>query len=82
MRGHDNRKWSRLTKRERARYMVMQMSHGGGGRSAYLPDDCSECGMCGNPILGYGWCDACLDEFIALDNKLRGLKPATWEQAK
>ena len=30
--------------------------------SCYLPDDCSECSVCGEPQLGSGVCMACLKE--------------------
>ena len=64
--------WDNLTKDERLRYMQLQMSPQGGGRSAYLPDDCSECGACGQPTLGYGWCLSCLNEWQGLHDKLTG----------
>jgi hypothetical protein len=60
--------WRRLKKWERARLMQLQMSksgsYGGGG---YLPDDCSECGACGQPMFGSGgMCHACYREYEAL----------------
>jgi hypothetical protein len=63
--------WARLTKDERGELMRLQMSkhstgYGGGG---YLPDDCSECGACGEPILGLGWCSRCYNRFAALTQK-------------
>lgn len=66
--------WRRLTKAERAELMALQMSrhstgYGGGG---YLPDDCSECGACGQPILGPGWCSGCYDRYARLVAKGRG----------
>jgi len=64
--------WERLTKEERTRYMQLQMSKQSYGRSAYLPDDCSECGACGYPTLGYGWCQSCNNEYSALRRKLEG----------
>ena len=35
-----------------------------GTGSSYLPDDCSECGVCGYPTLGYGPCGFCLDRYL------------------
>ncbi len=32
--------------------------------SDYLPDDCTECGSCGLPTLGYGPCRYCLDRYL------------------
>lgn len=60
--------FQRLTGFERAELMYLQMSqgstaYGGGG---YLPDDCSECGACGEPILGTGWCDRCDERYEEL----------------
>ena len=62
--------WDNLTKDERAEYMMLQMSPHYGGRSNYLPDDCSECGACGYPVLGAGWCKNCRDRHKFLQNKL------------
>ena len=65
--------WSNLTKDERAEYMHLQMSPSYGGRSAYLPDDCGECGACGQPCFGsVGWCKHCLQRHGELFDKLRG----------
>jgi len=64
--------WDNLTREERAEYMRLQMSpQGGYDRSGYLPDDCGECGACGTPILGTGWCKKCSQRFKELDDKLR-----------
>ena len=63
--------WNNLTKDERIRYMQLQMSpQGGYDRSGYLPDDCGECGACGQPTLGSGWCSGCYKEWRQLRNKL------------
>jgi predicted amidophosphoribosyltransferase len=65
--------WNNLTKDERRRYMQIQMSRPGGyDKSGYLPDDCGECGACGQPMLGAGYCPSCTKEFDSLNNKLRG----------
>ncbi len=64
----------RLTKYERSHFMWLQMHQGGTGYGGggYLPDDCSECGACGQPILGTGWCSPCNDEYTALERKALG----------
>jgi len=67
--------WNNLTKKEYAEYMRLQMSHPSYGRSGYLPDDCVECGACGEAILGTGLCPSCYQKFKALDSKLRQPAP-------
>ena len=63
--------WGNLTKEERAEYMSLQMSSQGGyDHSGYLPDDCGECGACGQPMLGSGWCPRCRARWRGLRNKL------------
>ena len=63
--------WTNLTQDERSFYMMLQMSPRYGGRSAYLPDDCSECGFCGTPMLGSGgFCNTCYSNWQALRDKL------------
>lgn len=65
--------WNNLTTQERRRYMQLQMSpQGSYSLSGYLPDDCGECGACGQPMLGCGWCSDCLKEYIRLREKLEG----------
>ena len=67
--------WSNLSKDERRRYMQLQMSpHGGYDRSGYLPDDCGECGACGQAMLGCGWCRDCFREWRQLRDKLEAVK--------
>ena len=66
--------WNNLTKDERTRYMQIQMSSSTNARSAYLPDDCSECSVCGTPTLGSGWCNDCYKEWRTLRDKLE-VKP-------
>lgn len=75
--------WRRLTKSERVRLMQLQMSKSGGGYGGggYLPDDCSECGACGEPMLGVGWCGACDREWAALVAKGSGVVSAPMESA-
>ena len=64
--------WDNLNKEERSTYMRIQMSPSGGyDRSGYLPDDCGECGACGQPILGIGLCRNCYKTWKELDEKLR-----------
>jgi len=67
---------ARLTPYERRILMDMQM-HPGGHYSDYLPDDCSECGGCGNPTLGSGWCEECHKEFDFLIRKAAGREGLT-----
>ena len=62
--------WNNLTKEERARYMELQMAPRARRGSAYLPDDSSECGGCGNPTLGGGLCHDCYLEWKKLYDKL------------
>ena len=66
--------WNNLTKEERTEYMQLQMSPSrGSGGGGYLPDDCAECGACGQPCLvDVGWCAGCLHRKIELDKKLQG----------
>jgi hypothetical protein len=66
--------WRRLTAAERRELVALQFAksgpYGGGG---YLPDDCSECGACGQPMLGSaGMCGACYKRFVALCAKGHG----------
>lgn len=62
--------WNNLTKEERSEYMMYQMSPSYCSNDGYLPDDCSDCGSCGQPILGSGWCNSCYKRFDELRNKL------------
>jgi hypothetical protein len=64
--------FARLEPWERGRVMELQTARGYSGRSAFLPDDCSECGACGEPTLGSGWCDGCYAEWERLSSKMRG----------
>ena len=62
--------WARLTKEERSELVWLERAtgncYGGGG---YLPDDCSECGACGSPMLGSGLCPHCGNRLDALLKK-------------
>jgi hypothetical protein len=59
--------WSRLTKEQRSKlYYLERASNNLGKGSYYLPDNCSECGHCGNPVLGGSLCNDCLDELLKL----------------
>ena len=62
--------WDNLTRVERAEYMRLQMSPSSYGRSNYYPDDVNECGACGNPTIGGGWCISCLKRHSDLRQKL------------
>lgn len=63
--------WNNLSKAERTEYMRLQMSpQGGYDRSGYLPDDCGECGVCGQPTIGGGWCSGCLKRHQELREKM------------
>lgn len=63
--------WSNLSREERAEYMRLQMSpQGNYDRTGYLPEDCGECGACGQPILGRGWCHDCYARWKELRSKL------------
>ena len=61
--------WSRLTKGERIELMSLEQDQYHGGGSAYIPDDCSECGHCSTPHLGYGLCPICNNRLGELIDK-------------
>ena len=63
--------WNRLSKEERSYLVYLERSQGS-TRSDYLPDDCSECGACGNPTLGHGWCHNCCEDYKELIEKANG----------
>lgn len=59
--------WARLTPEERSELVYLERADKYGGRSSFLPDDCSECGGCSMPHLGSGLCSLCskrLEELI------------------
>ena len=70
--------WAKLTIEERATLVYLERGanlSGGMGGGGYLPDNCSECGACGNPMCGYGglcsWCQSQLDGIISkADNEV------------
>ena len=64
--------WNNLTKEESGEYMRLQMSPAHISKiDGYLPDDCSECGACGQPCFGtVGWCNDCLNRWQVLHSKL------------
>lgn len=60
--------WANLTKDERSELVMLERADNCGTRSAYIPDDCYECGWCGTPHLGSGLCPLCgkrLDQLVA-----------------
>lgn len=64
--------WANLEKWERVWLVGAEYNrHRGGGYGAggYLPDDCSECSICGEPQLGSGACIACLEKMDRIINK-------------
>ena len=71
-----NLNWDNLTASEKSEYMRLQMSpQGTYDRTGYLPDDCGECGVCGQPTLGAGWCRNCYRRWQELRNKLEAPPP-------
>jgi hypothetical protein len=64
--------WAALTEEERC-WLVYAERNDKSYRSAYLPDDSSECGVCGMPQLGGGgMCISCLNrhhEIVTKANK-------------
>lgn len=64
--------WNKLTKQERSELVWLEKTQHHYGYSAYYPDDCGECGSCGNPSLGGGLCNLCNNRLIELLNKVNG----------
>jgi len=64
--------WSRLTKEERSELWWLEKGDRYSGRSAYIADDCSECGHCGTPHLGSGLCPLCDKRLEKLLHKADG----------
>jgi len=75
--------WKKFSKAERSYIVYFEKqknkfhSYGGGG---YLPDDSSECPVCGNPMLGSGTCKYCYDKYDSIIKKAD--KYTTKEQTK
>lgn len=61
--------WAARSPQQRWIIWNYERNEGKSSGSAYLPDDCSECGVCGQPCLGYGPCIACINEY---EGALRG----------
>lgn len=67
--------WKRLTKDERCELVYIERhQYEYIGNKGYLPDDCSECPVCGEPHLGSGLCSRCNNRIIELINKGRARK--------
>lgn len=65
--------WARLSKPERIELVVLEKAAGRGGVGCpYLPDDCSDCACCGNPVLGSGLCSSCMTGLDYLIEKANG----------
>lgn len=57
--------WARLEEHERAYIVYFERNQGkGSGYGGYLPDDCSECSICGGAMLGSGECMPCVDRYL------------------
>ena len=65
--------WSKLNEMERS-WLVYFYKHENDdwdyGAGGYLPDDCGECPVCGQPVLGGGVCIHCLDYAMELEKKM------------
>ena len=63
--------WAKLNEEERS-WLVYFYKHenDSSGDSAYLPDECGECPICGAPVYGGGICMYCLDRAIKLEEKM------------
>lgn len=67
--------WARLEPDERSLLVLMDRSrpYGSMGGGGYLPDDCSECTFCGQPMFGGGrWCSYCGNRYDAIVRKGEG----------
>ena len=65
--------WARLTERERSELVMLERADKYSSRSAYIPEDCSECGYCSTPSLSSGLCPRCSNRFEYLIRKASGL---------
>jgi len=65
--------WARLTKEERSYLVYIEKNKNNyNWMGGYLPDDCSECVVCGLPMLGSGMCHHCYEDYVSLVNKGSG----------
>ena len=65
--------FARLEPEERAHFMYLQTRPTYSYGSAYLPEDCSECTACGQPMLGHGgFCPACYADYRRYYDKAMG----------
>jgi len=74
--------WSGLTEQERAELVHLERAANRGGRSAYYPDDCSGCGSCGTPHLGWGLCPLCSNRLAEIISKADSVTTAGLNQSK
>ncbi len=59
--------WAQLAEDERAYLVYLERAAGKYyGMGGYLPDDCSECSACSQPMLGSGLCPHCCNELETL----------------
>lgn len=61
--------WAVLTKYERRELVYLERGDRHSSYSSYYPDDCVECGSCGNPSLGSGLCPLCRNRLTDLLDK-------------
>jgi len=60
--------WAALAPDERSHLVYIERGNLG-GRSPYLPDDCSECNACGSPMFGSGLCPSCYEAWKSYVDK-------------
>ena len=63
--------WAALDEPERSWLVRIERENWGSGYGAggYLPDDCSECSGCGQPMFGSGWCSDCYTKWRRITEK-------------
>jgi len=72
----DKQWWAGLTKAER-QWIVYAERNDYSYSCSYLPDGCTECGVCGQPQLGGGgMCLSCTKEYSRIVDKANGLREA------
>jgi len=67
--------WSIFTREER--YKIWNFEHFQNvyyGNDGYMPDDCSECAVCGDPCFGGSSCTSCINEYQAILEKYYPIK--------